>query len=84
MEKDEKRWHTVEKRVEGLFRLFERVLSLQYTLNLSIHSINNNHTFPNLNNVSLLKHIYKGPKMNLWENMEIYKHKTYNKLINEQ
>lgn len=34
--------------------------------------------------MSLIKHISKGSKMNLWENLEIYKHKNKNKLIKEQ
>ena len=55
-----------------------------YKSNLATHSIKNKHTFPNLNNISLLKHISKGPKMTLWENLEKFKHKTSNKLMPEQ
>ena len=36
-------------------------------------------------NVTLIKHIpHKCTIMNIWENLQIYKHKTQNKLIPEQ
>ena len=35
--------------------------------------------------MTLIKHIpHKGTIMNIWENLQIYKHKTQNKLISEQ
>ena len=34
--------------------------------------------------MTLLKHISKNPKMNLWDSTEIYKDKTNYKLIHEQ
>jgi len=56
-----------------------------YKSNLATHAINNGHEFPNINNMTLLKNIsYKGNIMNIWENLHIYKHKTNNKLIEEQ
>ncbi len=55
-----------------------------YKSNLATHSINNNHTFPNIKHMSLIKNIHKGTKMNIWENLEIFKHNDNNKLIEEQ
>ena len=53
-----------------------------YKSNLATHAINTGHEFPNVINVSLIKHIpHKGTIMNIWENLQIYKHKTQNKLI---
>ena len=46
-----------------------------YKPKLATYSIKNKHTFPNLNNISLLKHICKGPKVTLWGNLEIFKQK---------
>ena len=47
----------------------DTVQTVSYThLNLATQS---NKNFPKF---TLLKHISKSPKMNLWENTEIYKH----------
>ena len=46
-----------------------------YKSNLATHAINTGHEFPH-------KHIpHKGTIMNIWENLQIYKQKTQNKLI---
>ena len=54
-----------------------------YKSNLATHAINTGHEFPDITNVTLIKHIppHKGTIMNIWENFQIYKHKTHNKLI---
>ena len=56
-----------------------------YKSNLATHAINTGHEFPDITNMTLVKHIpHKGTIMNIWENLQIYKHKTQNKLIPEQ
>ncbi|MFP3017569.1 MAG: hypothetical protein ACEY3E_01365 [Candidatus Tisiphia sp.] len=52
--------------------------------NLATHAINNNHTFPQIENMTLVKNIQKGNKMDIWENLEIFKHNINNKIIKEQ
>ena len=56
----------------------------RYKSNLATHSINNNHMFPPINNMTLIKSLPKSNKMNIWENMEIYKHQQNKTLIKEQ
>jgi hypothetical protein len=55
-----------------------------YKSNVATHAINNNHNFPHINNMTLIKTLPKGNKMNIWENMEIYKHYHNNTIIKEQ
>ena len=56
-----------------------------YKSNLATHAVNTGYEFPNITNMTLIKHIpLKGTIMNIWENLQIYKHKTQNKLIPEQ
>ena len=53
-----------------------------YKSNLATHAINTGHEFPDITNVTLIKHTpHKGTIMNIWENLQIYKHKTQNNLI---
>ena len=47
--------------------------------------VNKRQKFLDINNITLLTHIrHEGTKMNMWENLQIYKHKTRDKLIPEQ
>ena len=55
-----------------------------YISNLATHCLNNNHLFPNIENIKLIKNIQKVQKMNIWENLNIYKHNNNNLLIKEQ
>ncbi len=55
-----------------------------YKSNFATHCINNNHTFPTIDNMTLIKSLPKSNKMNIYENMEIYKHNHNKTLINEQ
>ena len=52
---------------------------------MATHAIKTGHEFPDITNVTLIKHVpHKGTIMNIWENLQIYKHKTQNRLIPEQ
>lgn len=55
-----------------------------YKSNLATHAINNNHNFPPINNMTLIKTMNKSNKMNIWENLEIFKHHHNNTIIKEQ
>ena len=55
-----------------------------YKSNFASHCINNNHLFPNIDNMILIKEINKGLRMNIYEALEIHKYNTNNELINEQ
>ena len=47
-----------------------------YKSNLATHAINTGHEFPDITNMTLIKHIpHKGTIMNIWENLHIYKRK---------
>ena len=53
-----------------------------YKSNLATHATNTGHEFPDITNVTLIKYIpHKVTIINIWENLQIYKHKTQNKLI---
>ena len=44
---------------------------------MATHAINTGHEFPEITNMTLIKHIpHKGTIMNIWEDLQIYKHKT--------
>lgn len=55
-----------------------------YNSNLATHAIENSHAFPPIENVKLIKNINKGLRMNIWENMNIFKFKHNDLLIDEQ
>lgn len=55
-----------------------------YKSNLATHCLENKHGFPDISNVHLVKHIPKGLKMNIWENLYIFKFSSQNNLIKEQ
>ena len=55
-----------------------------YQSNLATHCLNNEHKFPDIQNVKLIKNLQKGNKMNMWENLNNYKHNNNNALIKEQ
>lgn len=55
-----------------------------YNSNFAHHCIVNNHEFPNINSMYLIKHIPKGIKMNIWEDLFIFKHLEENTIIQEQ
>lgn len=54
-----------------------------YHSNLATHCQNNNHRFPNLDEIKHIK-TTKKYRMNVWENLHIYKNHKQNKLIQEQ
>ena len=44
-----------------------------YKSNLATHAVNTGHEFPNIHNVTLIKHSpSKGTIMNIWENLYVY------------
>lgn len=52
---------------------------------LATHSKNNTHTFHNIKYIPTInKNIQEGSKMNFCENLETFKHKNNNKIIEEQ
>lgn len=55
-----------------------------YKSNLATHAINTGHEFPNLQNLKLIKQVDKGKKMDILENLYIYKYNKQKKLIQEQ
>ena len=55
-----------------------------YKSNLALHCNNTKHTFPDTQHIKLIKSLEKGNKMDIWENLYIYKNHKNNKLIPEQ
>lgn len=53
-----------------------------YKSNLARHAINTGRVHPDINNITLIRHVpHKGTVTNTWENRHVYKHKIQSKLF---